>query len=264
MPQVHKILGSGSTSQGVIPAVTNVAIASNICTLTFAASHGLSAGHVVNVWGVNAAADGLRVIATVPTTTTATFAVPTATLASVACVGVAEQIVGASGVALSSFRADGNAATLTCGSAHGRAVGDLIQVNTGDASIDGLARVIAVPSSTTLVVPTSTQPYTLASVSRAGAIGLRLPAAATTVYTAPAGNGTIVSSLRLTNYGSSPVAYEVLLNDVIVGRQVVQLLPANGIPVEVLAGITVDAAKTVKVRIGGPSVSYILTGMESS
>jgi len=61
--------------RGVLtPAVSNKALTGNIATLTTAAAHGLLAGDVVVVSGVNATFNGTFTILTVPTTTTLTYA----------------------------------------------------------------------------------------------------------------------------------------------------------------------------------------------
>lgn len=61
--------------RGVLtPTVSNKALTGNIATLTTAAAHGLLAGDVVVVSGVNATFNGTFTILTVPTTTTLTYA----------------------------------------------------------------------------------------------------------------------------------------------------------------------------------------------
>jgi hypothetical protein len=61
--------------RGVLtPTVSNKALTDNIATLTTAAAHGLLAGDVVVVSGVDATFNGTFMILTVPTTTTLTYA----------------------------------------------------------------------------------------------------------------------------------------------------------------------------------------------
>jgi hypothetical protein len=81
----------------VIPAVAaatvnNKALTTNVATLTTAAVHGLTAGQVVVVAGVDATFNGTWLIASVPTTTTFTYAVTHADVGTAAATGTATGI----------------------------------------------------------------------------------------------------------------------------------------------------------------------------
>ena len=64
--------------------VTNKALASNVATLTTGTTHSLAVGDIIVVDGVDATFNGTHVVASVPTTTTFTFAKEAANVTSVA------------------------------------------------------------------------------------------------------------------------------------------------------------------------------------
>lgn len=68
-------------------SVTNKALTSNVATLTTAVAHGLGAGQVVTVSGVDSTFNGTYTIASVPTTTTFTYAKTASDVASAAATG---------------------------------------------------------------------------------------------------------------------------------------------------------------------------------
>jgi hypothetical protein len=74
--------------RGVLtPTVSNKALTGNIATLTTAAAHGLLAGDVVVVSGIDSTFNGTFTILTVPTTTTLTYAKTATNVASEAASG---------------------------------------------------------------------------------------------------------------------------------------------------------------------------------
>lgn len=75
-------------------SVNNKALTSNVATLTTAAAHGLKAGAVVSVAGVGSPFDGTWVIASVPSTTTFTYAVVGADVTSGAVSPVGHVVPG--------------------------------------------------------------------------------------------------------------------------------------------------------------------------
>lgn len=76
-----------ATAVSVGGGVTNKALTSNVATLTTASPHGLLVGETVTVDDVDAVFDGTYVIATVPTSTTLTYAKTAANVASTAATG---------------------------------------------------------------------------------------------------------------------------------------------------------------------------------
>ena len=68
-------------------SVTNKALTSNVATITTAVAHGLGAGQVVTISGVDSTFNGTYTIASVPTTTTFTYAKTASDVASAAATG---------------------------------------------------------------------------------------------------------------------------------------------------------------------------------
>ena len=88
MATTYKILGKQSTAQSSL-SVTNKALTSNVATLTTSAAHGLVVGQSVNVLMTTSdtAFDGVRVVATTPTSTTFTFSSIASDVTSVGATG---------------------------------------------------------------------------------------------------------------------------------------------------------------------------------
>lgn len=78
-----------TTASGVTPAISNVALTSNVATITTSAAHGFAVGDLVTVAAVTATTVNatLVAIATVPTTTTFTYAKTATNVASAADTG---------------------------------------------------------------------------------------------------------------------------------------------------------------------------------
>jgi len=81
-----------TTASAVTPAISNVALTSNVATVTTAAAHGFAVGDLVTVAPVTATtlAATLVAIATVPSTTTFTYAKTTGNVASATDTGTAK------------------------------------------------------------------------------------------------------------------------------------------------------------------------------
>jgi len=81
-----------TTASAVTPAISNVALTSNVATITTAAAHGFAVGDLVTVAPVTATtlAATLVAIATVPTATTFTYAKTTGNVSSAADTGTAK------------------------------------------------------------------------------------------------------------------------------------------------------------------------------
>lgn len=72
--------------------VSNKALTSNVATLTTTAPHGFVVGNVIDVAGVDATFNGRYTLATIPTTTTFTYAKTAADVVSVASAGTITQV----------------------------------------------------------------------------------------------------------------------------------------------------------------------------
>lgn len=90
-PEIYEMLAGGSllSTGGVARSVSNKALTSNVATLTTAVAHGFTVGQTVVVTGVDATFDGTYVIASVPTTTTFTYAKTATNVTSAAATGTA-------------------------------------------------------------------------------------------------------------------------------------------------------------------------------
>ena len=188
--------------------VNNVVAASNICTLTTAAAHGLAVGDIVVVSGVASTVDGTVVVASAPTSTTFTFPITTAsiTTAAVSPTGVAMRLP-APGVAVSNRGSNNNTVQLTTGAAHGLAVDDYVQVQIGVANVDGLWRVTGVPSSTTLSYATTASGTIASGASFAGAVARR--AWNGYLYTVPTGYSAVISTMAIANRDISTAFFRI-------------------------------------------------------
>lgn len=267
----RKCLFSMATPVSLTATPSNVVIASNIATLTFGGAHGLSVGEVVGAKGVHANVDGQRVIASVPNATTLTFAVPTATLASTAASGAVRRLTGMGGKTTSSFVAVNGAATVTMTAPHGFALDDLVYVSVGDVSVDGLRQVIAVPSNVSVVVDLGST-YAVGSTSRAGAVGLMLPATPPVglapVATVPAGKEWLMSGAWvLPPDGQIGVPYAVwMTTDEIPGDKdrAVSLVRKANEPELFATGATLAAGTKVYAIIGGARATLVAWGEETT
>lgn len=90
-PEFTELLAGGTllVGTGTTVTVTNKALTTNVATLTTGTAHGLAVGDTVVVAGVDATFDGTYVVATVPTTTTFTYAKTAANVVSAAATGTA-------------------------------------------------------------------------------------------------------------------------------------------------------------------------------
>jgi hypothetical protein len=207
--------------------ISNKAIVSNLATITTSAVHGITqVGTIVTIEGVDSTHDGIRVIHSIPTTSTFTYVSTTATQASAAVspVGIATFNSGASGVttgfAITNKVVQNNIATLTTGSAHTLAVGDLVAVMIGDTIYDGnQIQVIATPTSTTFSYVVATTSAATTAVSQ-GAFG-EWPVN----YTVPASTTAVATNIVVTNASTASTTFSIALQGTSLAFQ--QTLAAN-------------------------------------
>ena len=214
MTTTSKSLFRGSMLLGSSPVrayVSNVAITSNLATITTNAVHGYAVGDIVTITGVSTTIDGTYVIFTVPTTTTFTFVSTTATLSSAAVspVGVAICNTGAAGGTVTNRVIQNGVATITTGASHGLAVHDMVAVTIGLASIDTvMALVVATPSATTFNYIVTTTTLATAAVTQ-GAWS-KIPV----YYTVPSATTSVVTNLVVANLNASAVTFSLTLGGV--------------------------------------------------
>jgi len=83
------VIGAGYTGNGIHYRVNNKALTSNIATITTANPHYLLAGESVQITGVDSTFDGTYTVASVPSTTTFTYAKTATNVTSTAVTGAA-------------------------------------------------------------------------------------------------------------------------------------------------------------------------------
>lgn len=90
MGNTYKLLGKTETAQSTL-SITNKALTSNVATITTSAAHNFVVGQSVSIVldTADAAFDGVRVVATTPTSTTFTFASVNTNVSSAAATGTA-------------------------------------------------------------------------------------------------------------------------------------------------------------------------------
>ena len=79
-------------SDGITRTISNKALTSNVATLTTSAAHGFEVGETVTVAGVDATFNGSFTVASVPTTTTFTYAKTASNVSSTSATGTATSL----------------------------------------------------------------------------------------------------------------------------------------------------------------------------
>jgi hypothetical protein len=258
LARVYPVQGATATRF----AISNKAIVSNLATITTSTVHGITqVGTIVTIEGVDSTHDGIRVIHSIPTTSTFTYVSTTSTQSSAAVSpsGIATFNSGASGVAtgflITNKVVQNNIATLTTGSAHTLVVGDLVAVTIGDSIYDGTQiQVIATPTSTTFCYVVTTTSASTTAVSQ-GAFG-EWPVN----YTVPASTTTIATNIIVTNDSAASATFSIAIQGTSLAYQ--QTLAANSSAYfdlkQVLATtqkiVTSASSQRVAVQISGMTV----------
>ena len=195
MASVYHVLAQGNSGAGRLGnTVTNKALTSNVVTLTTGSAHGYVANdHIVVSIGDNVF-DGGYVVASVPTSTTLTYARGASDVTSTAVTG---GLITGGGPRTFSYINNqviaSNIATLTTVAAHGLVVGDIVVVSGVSSVLDGTWTVATVPTSTTFTFPSTTATVSTAAVSPTGVV-MRQPAAGFTV----SNRGSVNNTAQLT------------------------------------------------------------------
>ena len=212
---------SGNPAYGttnVQRTVTTAALTSNLVTLTFGSNHGLTqVGTLISVQGVGASYDGLFPVNSFPANNTCTYVVTTGNIGSASVTPNGSAIFNSGvtvGGALSNHAVVNFTAIITTSSAHGLAIGDIVEVNTGNAATEGCYVVSAVPSSTLFCYTSATQTLASAALTQ-GAFG-KFP----DVYTLPAATDGIVTNAIFSN----PTANTAQVNLTIDGEGIAKQL----------------------------------------
>lgn len=197
--------------------VTTAALTSNLVTLTFGSNHGLSqVGTLISVQGVGAAYDGLFPVNSFPGLNTCTYVVTNANIASASVTPNGSAIFNTGvtiGGALSNHAVVNYTAIITTGSAHGLTIGDIVEVNTGNAATEGCYVVTAVPSSTLFTFTSGTQTLASAALTQ-GSFG-KFP----DVYTLAASTNGIVTNAIFANPTPNVAQVNLTINNMAVAKQ---------------------------------------------
>jgi hypothetical protein len=260
MATTTKALYRGAILLGSSPVrayVSNVAIATNLATITTNAAHGYSVGNIVTITGAHASIDGTYVIYTVPSSTTFTFVSTTATLTSAAVspVGIAIANTGATGGGTVTNRVIQNGvATITTGASHGLAIHDMVAVNIGNTSVDTvMALVVGVPSATTFNYIVTTTTLATASVTQGAWV--KIPV----LYTVPSATATVVTNIVVTNLNASAITFSIALGGVSLAKD--STLAANSSAYFDLKQV-LDTTKTISAAASLPLVTLHASGVE--
>jgi hypothetical protein len=204
--------------------VTTAALTSNLVTLTFGSNHGLTqVGTLISVQGVGASYDGTFPVNSFPGLNTATYVVTTGNIASASVTPNGSAIFNTGvtvGQTLSNNAIVNYTAIITTGSAHGLAIGDIVEVNTGTTGTDGTFVVTTVPSATLFTFVSATQTLASAALTQ-GAFG-KFP----DVYTLPASTNGIVTNAIFANPTASAAQVNLTIDNIAVAKQL--SIAANG------------------------------------
>jgi hypothetical protein len=268
MATTYKVLGQIAGTSDIYNTISNKALTSNVATLTTPTAHGYAIGDVVTVAGVDTTFDGTYVVASIPTTTTFTYALTATnvTSAGVSPVGIISKVTASSGVAINNKVKKNTVATLTTSSSHGLAIGDTVYVAIGDTAIQGRFTVTGIPSATLFTVLSGGSD--IASAACGGAFG-KINTALTTLYTVPATTSTVVSTLAIANRGAASATYRVAIRPA--GASIANThyiafdstIAANdGILLTI--GMTLATTDVVSVSSSTPDLTFNLFGSEIS
>ena len=249
--------------------VSNVAITSNLLTVTTAAAHGITqVGTLVNIKGVSTTVDGTYVIQSIPLTTTFTAVSSTATLSSTAVspVGVATFTPVTSGFLVTNKVVQNYVATITTGSAHSFSVGDFVVVNINDSIYDSLTgvQITGTPTTTTFTYTVTTQTASTTSVTQ-GACGKTTFQSSYTVAAATQG---VSSTLYVSNASSNTAYYRIAVQKggSALANQYIAY-DASIAPNAFIAfttGLALNAAEILTVQASTNLVTFTLDGSETA
>jgi hypothetical protein len=236
--------------------VTTAALTSNLVTLTFGSNHGLTqVGTLINVQGVGASYDGLFPVNSFPGLNTATYVVTTGNIASASVTPNGSAIFNSGvtvGGALSNHAVVNNVAIITTSSAHGLAIGDIVEVNSGNAATEGCYVVTAVPSTTLFTYTSATATLASAALTQ-GAFG-KFP----DVYTLAASTNGIVTNAVFSNPTSANAQVNLTIDGIAVAKQL--SIAANG---STFLDIKQFFATTKKISVGSsiPQIDCQVSGI---
>jgi hypothetical protein len=247
--------------------VNNKALTSNVATLTTPAAHGLAVGDIVEVAGIDSVFDGTWAVASVPTSTTFTFARTNANVGTVAVSPVAPgwRTHNNGGVTASNKLAVNGLVTLTVAS-HTLVVGDWIVVSVGDPAIDGLRQVWSVPSST--LVCFKVPGASIATAACGGAVGKATSAWVQILSLVAAATTNLVSTICIANNGEYAarvkVARSTSITPTIAEHKIPDSVIAPGEALLLTIGEVAGTGLYIMGRANQPDVSFSLAGISKT
>jgi hypothetical protein len=253
-------------------AVSNKVITSNVATITTAAAHGFSVGDIVTIAGVDTIHDGTWAIASIPLTTTFTYLSTTSTQSTAAVTPNATVVRthNLGGVVSANKFSTGANAIFTAGSAHSLSVNDWVRVTVGDASMNGLVKVISTPSTTTFSYALAGSSVASTAVST-GAFGRAIPSTWTSLYTPSGSTTAVVSSISVANGTTASAQYRIALtaasspytpsqSEILVYDATV----AANDTVTLTLGLTITNGLRLVVNANSPEITFAAFGSENS
>ena len=198
--QTHQMIGTISANNrpyqlarsirtGGIATVNNKALTTNVATLTTATAHYFSAGDTVNITNVDATFNGIFTITSIPSTTTFTYALVAADVASTAVsptglVNITSELDAILNhdefdvdklyptitASVSNKQLTSNVATLTTSASHGLKLGMEIVVSGVDATFNGTYDITSVPTPTTFTYAKTASNVASTAVSPVGSV----------------------------------------------------------------------------------------------
>lgn len=247
--------------------VNNKALTSNVATLTTGAAHGLAVGDIVEVAGIDSVFDGTYAVASVPTSTTFTYARTNANVTSAAVSPVAPgwKTHSNGGFAASNKLAVNGLVTVTVGT-HTLVAGDWVYVSIGDTTVDGLRRVWSVPSSTLVCFKVSGA--SIASAACGGAVGKATSAWASIIGLVAAATTHLLSTINIVNNGEYAARVQVARSTTTTPTVAESLVPdavlAPGEALYLTLGEVVGTGMYLLGRANQPDVSFSLAGTQKS
>lgn len=272
MATAYKTLGNLTTNTSVTASTTvsNKALTSSVATLTTGTAHGFAIGDIVQVYGVDSTFDGVYTIATVPLTTTFTYARAAASVASTAVspVGMVLRKANLGGQTSSNIYCINGVSTLSTASSHGLNVNDWVRVTTGNTNMDGLVKVLAVPSSTTIMYQVPGSASVASTALSTGAVGRSASANWQQLYAPPATASVIASTLNVTNTTASAAQYRVAVSPtasptVADVRIFDGTCPAND-TVFLTLGWIIDSNERIMVQSNSDGITFSVDGSENT
>lgn len=267
----YKVLGQVNTGiTGSLP-VSNVALTSNVATLTTSVVHGLKVGDRVYVLGnSNSILNGSVLVASVPTTTTFTYPRTNANIASAETTTTSiTKLSVPVGLAITNKVKTNGMATLTMSSTSAITAGDRIDVYIDDAAFDGSGILVYdVPNSTTIrYVAIGVDVATTAVTS--GALSSYAPV---TVYTVPTSMEAIASQVIVNNVNYAGLSARFSINLVLSGEsgqpEKSMLIPFTDIQdgeiISFTLGASFSAGDKLVLCANAPGVSMTVMGTQIS